>query len=143
MMQTSARNQFLGTVSHIKRGTVNCEVTLQLKGQEVLVAMITDDSAKSLGIVEGKQVHALIKAPLITLMPADSKLKVSARNCLYGKVIQVVKGTVNAEVTLELSGGTVLKAVVTQGAVDDLAIQLGSNVCAFFKASSVVLAVEA
>ena len=143
MMQTSARNQFLGTVSHIKRGTVNCEVTLQLKGQEVLVAMITDDSAKSLGIVEGKQVHALVKAPLVTLMPIDSPLKISARNRLCGKVIQVVKGTVNAEVTLELSGGTVLKAVVTQGAVDDLAIQLGSNVCAFFKASSVVLAVEA
>lgn len=142
MMQTSARNQFLGTVTHIKRGPVNCEVLVQLKGQDKLVAVITDDSVTNLGLVEGKQVYALIKSPLVTLMPTTSKLKISARNCLSGKVIQVVKGTVNAEVTLELSGGTVLKAVVTQGAVDDLAIQLDSSICAFFKASSVVLAVE-
>jgi molybdate transport system regulatory protein len=141
-MQTSARNQFLGTVIHIKRGPVNCEVTLQLKGQEVLVAVITENSVENLGLVEGKQVYALIKAPLVTLMPADSKLKISARNRLCGKVTHVLKGTVNAEVTLELTGGTVLKAVVTEGAVADLAIQPGSALCAFFKASTVTLAVE-
>lgn len=142
MMQTSARNQFLGTITHIKRGPVNCEVVLQLKGQDTLVAMITDDSVQNLGLVEGKQAYALIKAPLVTLMPTSSKLKISARNRLCGKVTQVVKGTVNAEVTLELAGGTVLKAVITQGAVGDLAIQPGSEMYAFFKASTVTLAVE-
>lgn len=141
-MQTSARNQFLGNVTHIKQGAVNCEVTVQLKGQESIVATITQDSVAQLGLTEGKQVHALIKAPLISLMPTNGKLKLSARNILCGKVIRVLKGTVNAEVTLELSGGVVLKAVVTQGAIDDLGIQLDSQICAFFKASSVVLAVE-
>lgn len=141
-MQTSARNQFLGNITHIKPGAVNCEVTVQLKGQESIVAMITQESLTYLGLTEGKAVHALIKAPLISLMPANSRLKISARNRLYGKVIRVLKGTVNAEVTLELPGGVVLKAVVTQGAVDDLGIELDSQVCAFFKASSVILAVE-
>ncbi len=141
-MQTSARNQFLGNITYIKHGSVNCEVTVLLKGQTSIVAMITEDSVINLGLTEGKQVHALIKAPLISLMPTDGKLKLSARNILCGKVIRVINGTVNAEVTLELGEGVVLKAVVTQSAVNDLNIKLNSQVCAFFKASSVVLAVE-
>src|ERR1039457_780193 len=47
-------------------------------------------------------------------------MKVSARNTFAGSVTAIIKGAVNAEVTLSLKGGIPLTAVVTNGAIDNL-----------------------
>lgn len=142
IMQTSARNEFLGTVDHIKYGPINAEVVIQLKGNEKLVAVITQNSAEYLALKEGSDVYALIKALQVYLMPLEHKLKVSARNCLTGTVVAVTMGPVNSEVTLELASGNTLKAVVTKDAFDELGIKTGVKMCGFFKASNVILAVK-
>jgi molybdate transport system regulatory protein len=54
----------------------------------------------------------------------------------------VKRGAVNAEVTLELPGGIVIAAVVTNESVDVLALAAGVPVLAVFKASSVILGVD-
>jgi molybdate transport system regulatory protein len=141
-MQTSARNQFLGTVTHIKSGPVNAEIVLQLQGDDQIVAVITQDSVNYLGLKVGSQAYALIKAPQIILMSPNIKLKISARNRLCGKVIRVDSGPVNAEVILELPGGNTLKSVVTQDAIAELGIKEGMPLCGIFKASQVILAVK-
>jgi molybdate transport system regulatory protein len=141
-MFTSARNQFLGTITSIKQDSLHAEVVLQLKGNDQIVAMITTSSVKRLGLTEGREAYALIKAPQIILMPATAELEVSARNCLCGKVIHVTSGPVTAEVTLELPGGNTLKATVTQDAISDLRIQEGDQMCGIFKAGQVLLAVK-
>lgn len=142
MMQTSARNEFLGTVSQIKQGPISVEVIIQLKGNEQLVAVITQGSADYLALKQGSEIYALIKAPQIFLMPVERKLKVSARNCLAGTVVAVNTGPVNSEVTLELASGNTLKAVVTKEAFDELGVQKGKKMYGFFKASHVILAVK-
>jgi molybdopterin-binding protein len=61
-MKLSARNVFKGKVIKVVRGAVNDEVTIQLPGGEKIVAIITDESVASLGLKEGKEAYAVIKA---------------------------------------------------------------------------------
>ena len=60
-MELSARNQLPGTVKSIKLGGVMAEVIIDVNGLEV-VAAITRTSAESLGLKEGDQVKAVMKA---------------------------------------------------------------------------------
>lgn len=69
-------------------------------------------------------------------------MKLSARNLLKGKVLQIVRGAVNAEVTLELPGGERLTSIITNHSVDELALAEGKPAYAVIKASSVMLAVD-
>jgi molybdate transport system regulatory protein len=61
-MQLSARNQLPGTVVSVSHGSVMSTVTVRLKGGDEVVAAITRDSAESMGLAEGDQVRAVIKA---------------------------------------------------------------------------------
>jgi molybdopterin-binding protein len=61
-MKLSARNILRGTVKRISAGAVNSEVIIQTTGGETLVAVITKESVASLGLKEGKEVYAVIKA---------------------------------------------------------------------------------
>ena len=69
-------------------------------------------------------------------------MKVSARNTFAGSVSGIIKGAVNAEVTITLKGGVPLVAVVTNGAVENLGLQVGSEAFAIVKASSVIIGTD-
>jgi molybdopterin-binding protein len=61
-MKISARNVLRGTVKKIILGAVNCEVTIALPDGTEIVSVITNTSAQSLGLEEGKPAFAVIKA---------------------------------------------------------------------------------
>jgi molybdopterin-binding protein len=61
-MKLSARNVLKGTVKSVNQGAVNSEVTVELKGGEQVVSVITKTSAENLGLAEGKEVYVVIKA---------------------------------------------------------------------------------
>ncbi|KAB0649651.1 TOBE domain-containing protein [Burkholderia territorii] len=145
-MKTSARNQLFGKVESIVRGTVNDEVTLVLPGGQLIVAVLTHESAEALGLQPGADACALVKASWVVLAVddeggAEASLKISARNQLRGTVETVAAGAVNSEVTLVLDGGGTLTAVVTNDSVGALQLDAGRRAIALFKASSVILAV--
>lgn len=142
-MKISARNQFHGTIDAVKEGAVNSEVDLSLPGGQKIVAIVTNDSAKSLNLKVGKEVVALVKASSVLVMTDDSGMRISARNCLAGKVKSLTLGPVNAEVTIVLPGGAEVHATITHGAVNDLGLKEGSAATAVFKAPSVILGVPA
>ncbi len=60
-MEISARNQLAGTITRITLAEVMAEVTLDVGGQEV-VAAVTRGSVERMGLKEGDQVTAIIKA---------------------------------------------------------------------------------
>jgi molybdate transport system regulatory protein len=66
-MRLSARNQLPGKVSDVTEGAVNSEVTIQLDGGGVMVAIVTSDSVEALELAEGVKVVAIIKASNIIL----------------------------------------------------------------------------
>jgi molybdopterin-binding protein len=61
-MKLSARNVLKGKVVKVTRGAVNAEVTVQLPGGEQIVSIITIASVDSLGLKEGGEAYAVIKA---------------------------------------------------------------------------------
>ena len=69
-------------------------------------------------------------------------MRISARNILKGKIVKLVRGAVNAEVTLELPGGVQVVSVITLGSVDSLGLKEDKEAYAVVKASNVMIAVD-
>ena len=141
-MKASARNQFNGTVSNVVIGAVNAEVFISLNGGEELVASITKESLETLDIKIGIKILALVKAPQIIIVSDFGNYKLSARNQLITTISEIKAGAVNAEIIMELSGGEVIAATVTNDSVETLGLRKGAEVSAIFKAGAVILAVE-
>jgi molybdate transport system regulatory protein len=66
-VRLSARNQFAGTVSRVVPGAINTEVVIALPGGGSVAAVITNESATSLGIAVGSALTAVFKAPSVIL----------------------------------------------------------------------------
>jgi molybdopterin-binding protein len=73
------------------------------------------------------------------LSQEKSRMKVSARNVLKGKVKQITPGAVNTEVIIELPGGTEVVSVITKHSAEHLALTQGKDVYAVIKASNVMV----
>jgi len=66
-------------------------------------------------------------------------MKLSARNQIKGKVVEVVKGQTTAHVRIEIAKGTIITASITNEAVDELKLKAGDDVTAIVKASDVMV----
>ena len=66
-MELSARNQFKGRVTRITRGGVVAEVTVDIGNGQEIVSVITNGSVDRLGLAEGSEVTAIIKATEVLL----------------------------------------------------------------------------
>ena len=62
MVELSARNQLPGKVTEVTLGTVMAEVSIDIGDGKTIVAAITRSSAENLGLREGSEVVAVIKA---------------------------------------------------------------------------------
>lgn len=67
-------------------------------------------------------------------------VRISARNILKAKVKRIVKGPVNAEVTLAIAPGVELVSIVTRASADNLGLKKGKEVFAVMKSNSVMIA---
>jgi len=61
-MKISARNQLKGKIKKVTPGAVNSEVLLELADGIEIISIITNSSVKNLGLKEGKEAYAIIKA---------------------------------------------------------------------------------
>ncbi len=66
-MKISARNVLKGQIKKIQSGPVSTEVTLEIARGVQVVASITTTSAKQLGLKEGMQAYAVIKASSVMM----------------------------------------------------------------------------
>jgi molybdopterin-binding protein len=66
-MKVSARNVLKGKVKSVEHGSVNSEVVIQLPGGTEIVSIITKTAAQNLGLKEGKEAYAIIKASNVIL----------------------------------------------------------------------------
>jgi molybdopterin-binding protein len=68
-------------------------------------------------------------------------MKLSARNKLKGKIVDVKKGTTTAHVRLEI-GGQIVTAAITNESADGLKLAAGQTAYAVIKASDVMIGVD-
>jgi len=75
-------------------------------------------------------------------MKGARQMKISARNQLKGKVVEIKEGVVNAVVKIDIGCGNVVSSVITMESVSNLGLKVGSDAYAVIKASSVMVAVD-
>lgn len=68
-------------------------------------------------------------------------MKLSARNVLPGTVVEIVTGAVTSHVRLDV-GGSIVTASITNDAVRELGLTVGSRASAVIKASDVMVGVD-
>ncbi|MGD0895124.1 MAG: TOBE domain-containing protein [Acidimicrobiales bacterium] len=67
-------------------------------------------------------------------------MRISARNQLPGTVVAVEQGAVMSTVRIRLSGGEEVVAAITRDSVESLQIDVGDEVVAVIKSTSVMVA---
>jgi molybdopterin-binding protein len=69
-------------------------------------------------------------------------MKISGRNLIAGKILDVKKGATTAHVTLEVAPGIVITSSITNEAVEELKLEKGKTAHALIKSSDVMIAVD-
>ena len=140
-MLISARNQIKGTVKAVKEGAVNAVVAICRGDHNPIKADITMESVKALGLEEGKECYAVIKAT--NVMFATQKVEgISARNQIEGTVVAIEEGAVNGHVTIEDADGMKICGSITNESIDALDLKEGGKAVAVIKATDVMVAVD-
>ena len=68
-------------------------------------------------------------------------MKISARNILKGRIVDIHKGATTSHVRIDV-GGSIVTASITNEAVDELRLEKGQQAYAVVKASDVMVAVD-
>ncbi len=138
-LQTSARNQFFGTLITRDHMQVQQHVQIRLADNSTVInAALTEQSANRLGLVEGKEVLALIKAPWVKLSKQPQATEFD--NCLAGKITMLERGKDNSEVIVTLTGGETLCSTLPNSEVDTLSLNVNDAITALFNADQVIVA---
>jgi molybdate transport system regulatory protein len=66
-------------------------------------------------------------------------MELSARNQLRGKITSVKRGTVMAEVAIQIEGGQTIVSTISLASVDRMRLEVGDSVTAVIKASEVIV----
>lgn len=137
-LQTSARNQWFGTITGRDHDRVQQHVDVLLAdGETRLKVAITAQSGERLGLNEGKEVLVLLKAPWVGLTQDDAVAQ-TADNQLKGTISHIERGVEQCEVLMTLADGQSLCATVPLENAATLA--QGDSVTAFFDADNVIIA---
>ncbi len=139
-VRTSARNQFVGTVEVVQRSEADVDVALEIRIDEAfrLTAVTTTQTIERLELAVGATVVALVPATAV-FVSTEPGLLPSTRNVFEGRVVEVHRGTVNADVTVGVPSERTLTATVTRDAADALDLRRGAKATMLFKASSLLL----
>ena len=141
-MKTSARNLLRGVVERVSEGAVNAEVLLAVSSGVQIVAIVTRESVRDLGLAPGREAMAIIKSSFVILAEGAGPLAVSARNRIAGTVLRHQTGAVNDEVVLDIGEGKTITATITRESGETLAFEPGEPAQALITASHVILAVD-
>ena len=68
-------------------------------------------------------------------------MKLSARNQIKGKVAFIQKGQTTGHVRIDVGGGVVITASITNEAIDELGLKVGDDAVAVIKASDVMVGI--
>ena len=69
-------------------------------------------------------------------------MKLSARNQLKGKIVDIQKGAVNGIVKIDIGGGNVISSTISLASIEELGLAVGKEAVAVIKATSVMVGFE-
>ena len=120
-------------------GRAGGAATITPAGRAVVAAFRKVEADLS-GVVEQLEAYLSDDGSPFQQVLRSLTMKTSARNVLRGVVSAVTPGQVNSEVTLAISDGIRIVAIITKESVDDLGLVPGREAMALIKSSFVILA---
>lgn len=66
-------------------------------------------------------------------------MKISARNQISGTIVSIIPGAVNGSIKVDIGGGNVVTANITEEAIAELGLAEGEAVTVIIKASDVMI----
>ncbi|WP_294212755.1 molybdopterin-binding protein [uncultured Sphingomonas sp.] len=66
-------------------------------------------------------------------------MKLSARNQISGTIVSIAPGAVNGSIKVDIGGGNIVTASITEEAIADLGLAKGDAVTVIIKASDVMI----
>ncbi len=160
-MKTSVRHQFGGVIVSITPGPVNDEIGVMVNGMQIIIASITHESGRELGLQIGAKVFVLVKASSVMLSaemdhasPSASASAAPARNRFRCRIHGVIRGERRSEVVAGVITDAADSADMTEPALalvstianadaDRLSLTPGDTVVASFDPSGVMIGVAA
>lgn len=141
-LRTSARNALRGVVEEATEGPVSARVALRIAEGALLHATLTSRSLRELGLFPGRAAIALVKAPMIALLPLGAASIAVGKNRIEGTVADVARDADSIEINLDIGAGRALCAVLPRGTNDAPAFAPGDLAIALIDPANVILAVE-
>ncbi|MFQ6372314.1 TOBE domain-containing protein [Shewanella sp. YIC-542] len=135
-LKTSARNQLTGEIVALQGDTLSDNVLVQLSSGQQVHAAITHTSTKRLGLIPGKKVLLLLKAPAVLIHPQP----VPHHNCIRGQLLDVKRNDDKSEITLDIGRHEKIYASVGNNTLDGIPLQLGDHFYASFSADNTIIA---
>jgi len=68
-------------------------------------------------------------------------MKLSARNCLKGKITSIIEGMVVAKVNVEIGTGETIVSIITMDSIKGLGLKVGDEVSAIIKSTEVMIGI--
>ena len=137
----SAGNHISGRVSKIQSGLGMSVVTVKVKGQEPLLAVLTNQVVHGLDLKEDDAVVAFVRPTQIRIVKGGlgmATLGFGVQNTLSGQVVDLQNGRTLGCITMTV-GNWKLTSAMTQRAMEDLQLNAGEPVTATFQATEVLL----
>ncbi|KLL11363.1 MULTISPECIES: molybdopterin-binding protein [Protofrankia] len=138
-MSISIRNQLSGTVTEITSGEAISAVKIRLAAGQEVVAAVTTEAVRELGITNGAQVQILVKATEVSLAVGEVS-GLSIRNQIPGTITAIDQGGAIAIVKVAVEGGETITSAITKAAVGDLGLAAGSAVTVLIKSTEISIA---
>ena len=69
-------------------------------------------------------------------------MKISARNKIQGTITDITKGATTSHVRLDVGGGTIITASITNELVDEMKLEKGQKAVAVIMATDVMIGVD-
>jgi molybdate transport system regulatory protein len=139
--RTSARNRFYGKIERVDVGDVQASIELASIDGHRIVAVITRDSQRQLGLKRGRLIAAEVKAPWVTIYKGIESPRCAAENRFMGIVSRITIGKINSEVVLRVWDTVELCSILTEKSRSEIGIKEGDTVWAVFNAASVIIEV--
>jgi molybdate transport system regulatory protein len=136
-VEISVCNRIEGVVGEMRKGKATTNVRFRTDIGE-LTLVVTSSAVEALALEPGDRATAMFRE--VDVMLIRGECRISATNRIRGRVLDIKKGNVTAELPLDVGSGRRIVAVVARAAAEEMGLAPGDEVTACVREGDLLLA---
>jgi len=133
-LQLSARNQIQAKIITVTSHNVNAKIVLELKSEQKLTSIITQEAVENLHIEVGQTVTALFKSTVVKVSDSEND-----ENSIKGKVSKLERDEENTKIIVDIGNHDKVVSVMPSEDINTFYLQEGKSVFVHIKYNDVML----